>query len=69
MQTSNITTRQRLEAIRASSSLSDREIGELVGLNQSNVWRLRNGLYKSTTDEVGFKIADLYARILKQKNE
>jgi DNA-binding Xre family transcriptional regulator len=69
MQIPNLTTKKRLEDIRASAHLSDREIGEKVGLNQSNVWRLRTGKYKRTTDEAGIKIANLHALLVKQNNE
>ncbi len=69
MQIPNLTTKQRLEAIRASTRLSDRKIGAKVGLNQSNVWRLRTGQYKRTTDEVGIRIAILHAEIINGKHK
>lgn len=67
MQISDITIQQRLNDIRASAGLSDRKIGDKVGLNQSNVWRLRTGQYKNTTDVVGIRIVNLHAEIIKQK--
>lgn len=71
MQIPNLTTKQRLEDIKASTGLSDRKIAEKVGLNQSNVWRLRTGKYKRTTDEVGIKIVNLHALLVngKQQND
>ncbi len=67
MQIPNMSTKQRLEDIRASTGLSDRVIGDKVGLNQSNVWRLRTGKYKRTTDEVGIRIANLHAQLVKHQ--
>lgn len=67
MQIPEISTQQRLKELRATG-LTDEAIGERVGLHQSNVWRLRKGEYKGTTDVVGIRIANLHAQIVIQKN-
>lgn len=69
MQNQNISTQQRLKELKASTGFSDQKLGELVGLDQSNVWRLRNGQYKKTTYEVGIRIAQLHSEIVIQKDK
>jgi hypothetical protein len=65
----NITIQQCLNDIRASTQLSDREIGDRIGLNQSNVWRLRTGRHKNTTHAIGIRISNLHAQLLKKKTK
>jgi len=45
---------------------SDYKIGELVGADQSTVFRLRTGKHQNTNYSVGKKIVDLYESLSSQ---
>jgi hypothetical protein len=46
--------------------LSRGEIAETVGLSRVSIWRLRNGLHKSTQIEHGLRIAGLHAKVFRK---
>ena len=62
-----IMTIQELLADLRAAGLTDRYIAEQMGVNQSLVWRLRNGKNKSTSFERGERLAILHRRVCGRK--
>jgi hypothetical protein len=51
-----VTTRidqERVEILLGKSGLNDRQIGERIGVDQSTVWRLRNGRIAKVSRYIG----------------
>jgi hypothetical protein len=49
------------------TGLSEKKIGDLIGLDQATTHRLRVGTHKSTNFESGLKIVALHKKIVKDK--
>ena len=60
-----MTTKEMLQII--NYFYTDTQIGEMVGLNQSSICRLRNGSSRHTSDISGVKIKALYDKVKRRK--
>lgn len=50
------------------SGVTKGEISRKVGLSRVSIWRIQNGMHKTTHFDHGIKIANLHAKVLRQKH-
>lgn len=60
--------RQYLDEL-CAHGVSKGEISKTVGLSRVSIWRIRNGMHKTTHFDHGIKIANLHEKVLKQKHK
>jgi len=49
-----------------NTGLTEKEISDFIGVNQSTTHRLRTGKHKTTTYESGVKISELHKKVMRK---